>query len=109
MSNGNVFEEFRKLSPEKQFNILSNGGRFYATVGELKAALANVPDDMNIAMRGRGGGEWVRGVVLSDRDLIKYGDGPDSITLDADNTVFKGRKVGKTKDIKALAFDTLGF
>lgn len=99
---------FRKLSPEEQFQVLSNGGRYYGTVGELKAALADVPDDTQIAMRGAGGGEWVRGVVLSDRDLIKYGEGADSLTLDADNTVFRGRKVGKTKKISALGFDTLG-
>lgn len=105
----NALKDLRAMSPEDQFQVLSNGGRYYATVGELRAALADIPDETQIAMRGGGGGEWVRGVVLSDRDLTRYGEGPTSVTLDtsAGKRIFKGWR-GKKKSVKALGFDTLG-
>lgn len=102
-------KDLRAMTPEEQYEIFSNGGRYYATVGELKAALADIPDDTQIAMRGAGGGEWVRGVVLSDRDLTRYGPPEDAMTLDtaSGDKLFKGYK-GPKKAIKALGFDTYG-
>lgn len=102
-----ALKDLRAMTPEAQFQVLSNGGRYYATVGELRAALADMPDDTQIAMRGGGG--WVRGVVLSDRDLITYGGGGDALTLDESEgkRIFKGWR-GKKRASKALGFDTLG-
>lgn len=102
-------KDLRALTPEEQYKIFSNGGRYYVTVGELKAALADVDDGTQIAMRGGSGGQWVRGVVLSDRDLTVYGTGRDSMTLDTEQgkKIFKGYK-GKKKAVKALGFDTYG-
>lgn len=102
-------KDLRAMTPEQQFQVLSNGGRYYATVGELKTALADIPDSTNIAMRGASGGQWVRGVVLSDRDLTVYGEGSDSMALDTvqGKKIFKGYQ-GKTRAVRALGFDTLG-
>lgn len=102
--------DFRSLTPDEQFDVLSNGGRYYTTVAELKAALADIPDDTQIAMRGGSGGQWVRGVVLSDRNLTVYGEGSDAFTIDSEQgkKTFKGWK-GKKKSVTALGFDTLGF
>lgn len=105
-----ALKDLRAMTPDEQFQVLSNGGRYYGTVGELKAALADIADDTPIAMRGGGGGEWVRGVVLSDRDLTRYGEGPTAMTLDTaeGKRVFKGWR-GKKKSVKALGLDTLGW
>lgn len=103
-------KDLRAMTPEEQYEVFSNGGRYYATVGELKAALADISDDTQIAMRGGHGAQWVRGVVLSDRDLTRYGDPDDSMTIDTSQGkhVFKNWR-GKKKAIKALGFDTFGF
>ncbi len=102
-------KDLRAMSPEEQHEIFSNGGRYYPTVDELRAALADLPDDTQIAMRGHSGGQWVRGVVLSDRDLTVYGEGTDAMTLDTESgkKIFKGWR-GKKRAVKALGFDTYG-
>lgn len=102
-------KDLRAMTPEEQYEVFSNGGRYYVTVGELKAALADIADDTQIAMRGHGGGQWVRGVVLSDRDLTRYGEGSDAMTIDTSQGkhMFKNWR-GKKKAIKALGFDTYG-
>ena len=37
-------KDLRAMTPEEQYEVFSNGGRYYATVGELKAALADISD-----------------------------------------------------------------
>lgn len=76
------------------------------TVGDLKAALASVPDDMPLAKRGPNGGEWVNGFAeVTPLTLITYGDEKNGkLTLAADNPLkLSGAK--KSPPFLALAFD----
>lgn len=87
---------------------MTKPNKVFETVGELVAALQQLPADMEIAKRGSGG-EWLKGVEAGKLELIVLGEGKDrgaypTQTLEK-GQLFENWKGAKGRVFIALAID----
>jgi hypothetical protein len=73
------------------------------TVGELRALLADEPDDMPILTRGGMGGCYAS-LEVAKAELVTVGKGEDSLTVHTSDPVFKTWKGKKGKPFVAVIF-----
>lgn len=77
----------------------------YRTAGELKAALADVPDDTLLVRRGSMGFWSLAGLAAGWLEIIQVGKGRDAAHVSLDDPIFKNWKGVKGEPFKVIAFD----
>lgn len=77
----------------------------YRTAGELKAALADVPDDTPLVQRDPMGFWSLGGLAAGWLEIMRIGGGGESVHVGKDDRHFQTWKGDKGEPFKVIAFD----